>query len=321
MHFESFDRLPRTEYAPWWDLTIKRWRGEGMPAFPDLYAERAFFGLDPYCYWYITPYQGESFNYTDYGQGGVTNMDLYRRVRPSLFPENPFPAGWLTMWKERKAKGEMVVWYTALGFFSFPRSMFGIEPHLYAFYDHPETIHEMCRDALAYNLRTLDLCLKHVKPDFLAFFEDMSYNHGPMCSEAHFEEFIAPYYRQITARLRELDIIPMVDSDGQISDMIPWFARAGIDGFFPLERQAGVDITALRKQYPRLRLFGAYDKMVMKFGEAAMRREFERILPVMKQGGYIPCVDHQTPPDVSLENYKTYVGLLKEYCRKAGTAS
>ena len=51
----------------------------------------------------------------------------------------------------------------------------------------------------------------------------------------------------------------------------------------------------------------------MHLGEQAMRQEFERILPAMKSGGFIPSVDHQTPPDVSLETYRLYVSLLKEY--------
>ena len=56
--------------------------------------------------------------------------------------------------------------------------------------------------------------------------------------------------------------------------------------------------------------------MVMSKTEEDMRREFERILPVMTSGGYIPSVDHQTPPEVSLENYKIYVRLFKEYAEK-----
>jgi uroporphyrinogen-III decarboxylase len=58
-----------------------------------------------------------------------------------------------------------------------------------------------------------------------------------------------------------------------------------------------------------------YDKMVMTRGEAAMRAEFERLLPVMRQGGFIPSVDHQTPPGVSLEEYRCYLRLLEEYSR------
>ncbi len=55
----------------------------------------------------------------------------------------------------------------------------------------------------------------------------------------------------------------------------------------------------------------------MNKGENEMRAEFERLLPVMKSGGFIPSVDHQTPPGVSLSNYRIYLKLLKEYCRKA----
>ena len=62
---------------------------------------------------------------------------------------------------------------------------------------------------------------------------------------------------------------------------------------------------------------GGYDKMVMSLGEAAMRAEFERLLPVMRLGGYLPSVDHQTPPGVSLEQYLTYLRLFHEYACRA----
>jgi len=37
----------------------------------------------------------------------------------------------------------------------------------------------------------------------------------------------------------------------------------------------------------------------------------------MRTGGFIPSVDHQTPPGVSLDAYRRYVALLREYCLKA----
>ncbi len=91
--------------------------------------------------------------------------------------------------------------------------------------------------------------------------------------------------------------------------------RAGVEGVLPLERQAGVDGMALRRQFPEFALVGHYDKMVMPHGEAAMRAEFERLVPLMKTGGFIPSVDHQTPPGVSLEQYRTYLRLLEEYTK------
>ena len=60
-------------------------------------------------------------------------------------------------------------------------------------------------------------------------------------------------------------------------------------------------------------MVGHFDKMMMNQGEAAMRAEFERLVPLMKTGGFIPSVDHQTPPGVSLEQYRVYLRLLQEY--------
>ena len=48
-----------------------------------------------------------------------------------------------------------------------------------------------------------------------------------------------------------------------------------------------------------------------------MRGEFERLLPVMKTGGFIPSVDHQTPPDCPLVRYRVYVAMLEEYAVRA----
>jgi uroporphyrinogen-III decarboxylase len=107
--------------------------------------------------------------------------------------------------------------------------------------------------------------------------------------------------------------MPFVDTDGDVTLLVPWLAELDVDGVLPLERQAGVDGMRLRERYPRLRMVGHFDKMTMNRGEAAMRAEFERLLPLMKKGGFIPSVDHQTPPGVSLEQYGVYLRLLEEY--------
>jgi hypothetical protein len=152
-------------------------------------------------------------------------------------------------------------------------------------------------------------------PTFLTLAEDMSYNHGPMISRQIFEEFLAPYYRQLVAVLDELGILLIVDTDGDVTLLAPWLQDVGVAGVLPLERQAGVDGLKLRRQFPALRLIGHFDKMTMDRGEAALRAEFERLVPLMKTGGFIPSVDHQTPPGVSLEQYRLYLRLLEEYTR------
>ena len=63
-------------------------------------------------------------------------------------------------------------------------------------------------------------------------------------------------------------------------------------------------------------MIGAFDKTVMHLGEERMRQEFERLLPTMRSGGFIPSVDHQTPPGVSFDDYGLYLKLLDEYAPK-----
>jgi uroporphyrinogen-III decarboxylase len=212
----------------------------------------------------------------------------------------------------------MVVWLLVDGFFWFPRALFGIEQHLLAFHDQPDLMHRMNSDLLEHNLRVLEEVSAVCQMSFVSIGEDIAYKAGPMISKACFEEFLAPYYRKITPVIRRHGAIPMVDSDGNVHALLPWLEAVGVEGLMPFERRAGNDVAKVRADHPRFNIIGAFDKTVMRDGEAAIRAEFERLLPVMKTGGFIPSVDHQTPPDVSLEQYRVYVRLLREYCEKAG---
>jgi Uroporphyrinogen decarboxylase (URO-D) len=316
MNFQPVDRLPRWEWAMWWDETIRRWHHEGLPVglkFSQVFEIAQHFGLDPYQqYWFSTT--DPTIEATQHHvEGIVTNMDDYRRLRPQFFPSHDTAIAGMAAWAERQRCGEAVVWCTFEGYFWFPRTLMGFEKLMFAFADQPELLHEINRDLLEFNFRLLDKILKVCVPTFATIAEDMSYNHGPMISKRTFDEFVAPYYRQLVPRLLERDIMPFVDTDGDVTLLVPWLAEVGVNGVLPLERQAGVDGMRLRERYPRLRMVGHFDKMTMNKGEAAMRAEFERLVPLMKTGGFIPSVDHQTPPGVSLEEYGVYLRLLREY--------
>jgi len=316
MAFQPVDRLPRIEWAAWWDNTIERWRREGLPT-ADRYEMYRYFGLDPYWQCWFGPRAATFPSPLAHGQGMVAGADDYEKVRSHLYPPHDVAIESLHPWAEAQRRGEGVVWITLEGFFWFPRTLFGIERHLYAFYDQPELMHRMNQDLADDHLRVLEAMAKVCRPTFMTFAEDMSYNNGPMLSKAMFDEFLAPYYRQVVPHLAELDILPFIDTDGNVTAMVPWLQEVGLKGILPLERQAGVDAKALREACPWLRMIGHYDKMVMTRGEEAMRAEFERLLPVMRAGGFVPSVDHQTPPGVSLQDYRTYVGLLAEYTWRA----
>ena len=319
MAFRPVDRLPVIEWAGWWNQTVDRWHAEGLPAeMTDAAEIRAHLGLDCYRQLWIRPRADTCPGAPSHGAGIIQDAAGYDAIRPHLYPQPSFDPDALRPWAEPHARGDMVVWLTLEGFFWYPRTLFGIERHMYAFYDQPRLMHRMNEDLAEFNIRALDEFCRIVTPDFMTFAEDMSYNHGPMLSRDAFEEFIAPYYRRVVSAVKARGIVPLVDSDGDVTALIPWLKQVSIEGILPLERMAGVDVARIRRDHPRWNMIGAFDKTVMKHGEDAMRREFERLLPVMRQGGFIPAVDHQTPPDVSLEQYRGYVRLLREYAERAG---
>ena len=320
LNFEkTAGRLPMVEWAAWWDKTIERWQGEGLPKDIGWDESLDYFGLDKLYCLSITGCSELCPQPSFHGGPVITDEKSYEAVKPFLFTDASIESlkkAALAL-KEKHDKGEIIIRLWLDGFFWFPRTLFGIEGHMYAFYDDPELMRRMNNDLADFNLRAVEALFPILKPDMVGIAEDMSYNHGPMLSYDLFKEFLLPYYRKIIPYIKSQGVKVFADSDGEITPMIPWLEEAGIEGVYPLERQAGVDIAAIRKKYPKFLMMGGYDKMVMPMGEELMRKEFERILPVMKTGGYIPSVDHQTPPGVSLENYKTYVRLFREYCEKA----
>ena len=324
MNFQPVDRLCALEWAPWWDKTIDRWHGEGLPAeLTDAGDIRDYFGLDCHRQLVIHPFAPDIPDRSrPRYQGWVDDTDGYLQLKHFLYPRPaPHDSEELDQWAQMHDRGEMILWATFYGYFWHPRELLGVERHLYAFYDQPELIHMINNDLAEFNLRALDELCSIVKPDFMSFAEDMSYNHGPMLSKSVFDEFLAPYYRRTIQAFRDRGILVMVDSDGDVTSMLGWIEEVGVEGILPLERMAGVDVAVIRARHPRLRMLGAFDKTVMKHGPDAMRQEFERLLPTLQKGGFICSVDHQTPPDVSLDRYREYLVLLQEYVAKAGRPS
>lgn len=314
MSFQEVDRLPRWEWAMWWDKTIERWRAEGLPAdLADTFDIHEYFGLDPYKQFWFSTTAPTIAAEQHHVEGIVSNMDDYMNHRPYLFPDHSQAIEGMRPWIERQNRGQAVVWITLEGFFWFPRKLTGFSKLMLAFYDQPDLLHRINRDLLDFNLRLLDQVEKIGCPTFMTVAEDMSYNNGPMISRSFMDEYMTPYYAKMIARAKDMGMLTLVDTDGDVTLLVPWLLDNGIEGVLPLERQAGVDGMALREQFPGLRMIGHYDKMIMNKGETAMRQEFERLQPLMKTGGFIPSVDHQTPPGVSLKEYRTYLRLLAEY--------
>ena len=95
----------------------------------------------------------------------------------------------------------------------------------------------------------------------------------------------------------------MVDCDGRVDKLLPIWLEAGIDGVYPCEIAAGSDPLALRRAFPGVRLMGGYDKRRFAAGREGVAAELARLQPLLREGAFIPFVDHFVPPDISYDAF------------------
>ncbi|SHF23511.1 Uroporphyrinogen-III decarboxylase [Caldanaerobius fijiensis DSM 17918] len=350
MRFKSVDRVPFYIGGPW-ATTLKRWHSEGLPENVDL--NRLFdadgvvelgiyFGMCP-AFERTVLEEDDAFvvyinhegikmrekktdpetSMPDFLEFPVKNREDYHKLkwRFRLNAQQRITEEWKKRARFYNENSNLPIRMFADregGFFGPLRNLMGLENLVLTFYDDPVLIEEMMDDKAELIIAIVDEILKYTKIDFFAFWEDMAYNHGSLISPQMVRKFMLPRYRKVTDFLRSkgIDLI-FVDSDGDISELIPIWLEAGINGVWPLEVQSGMDVVKLRQEYPELRMIGGIDKKVLAKDERAIREEILRkVPPLIEKGGYIPDVDHSIPPDVPLKNYLYYLKCLRSVIEK-----
>ncbi|MFB3829339.1 MAG: uroporphyrinogen decarboxylase family protein [Bryobacteraceae bacterium] len=199
------------------------------------------------------------------------------------------------------------------GFFGPLRNMVGVEKLCMLFYDDAAFAGEMMEAAADFLMAMLGQMLEETDIDVFGFWEDMAYKGGPLLGPGLVRKFMAPQYRRVIdfARSRGVRYFAL-DSDGDVRLLIrPWL-DAGLDILYPWEVQAGMDATAVRKQYGRdLRLWGGVDKRALTKDRAAIDAEIRRHKWLIDDGGFVPMLDHSAPPDIPYDNYRYFMERLR----------
>ncbi|MDP7397055.1 MAG: uroporphyrinogen decarboxylase family protein [Lentisphaeria bacterium] len=199
------------------------------------------------------------------------------------------------------------------GFFGTLRGLMGVENLCFAFLEQPALIEKMMASRAEALIRITEKVLEHTTIDTFWLWEDMAYNHGSIIDPGLFRRFALPHYRRVCDWLRRQGIENIfLDSDGDIRELIPIWLEGGINGLWPFEVQSGMDVVEVRREYGHdLRLGGGIDKRAVAVGGETMRREVERVMPLVEDGGYVPEMDHDAPPDISWGNVCDYMEYLR----------
>ncbi|MBS7648699.1 hypothetical protein KEJ17_03510, partial [Candidatus Bathyarchaeota archaeon] len=316
--FKDVDRVPDYEFG-YWTETIDRWHKEGLPMEKRTDRDiELYLGLEGWdCIemlpirtglWPTLPErimrEERDRAIVEDGMGGIyirtttsssvphyirhplKSRDDWEKLKPFFNPDTPgrFPLNWeeiAASYKERDYPlgihvGSLYGWL---------RNWMGVERISVAFYRDPDWIAEMMDTLVDLWIKIIHKALRDVKVDFATWWEDMCYNRGPLISVKHFEEFMVPRYRKVTEVLKEYGVhINILDSDGDVSLLVPGWLKAGINCMFPLEARY-VNITRLREEFGnKLLLMGGVNKFALISGEKAITRELEGLTSLLKEG-------------------------------------
>lgn len=342
---QPVDRPVRWECVGFWEETVAEWKAAGtLPAEAD---PMTYFGFEPQ----PTISAGLGFTAMSLSGPAVQwrvieecagtrvvedDLGVVRRERTdgcSMPQFLRFPveshSDWLTKMKPRfnPAAHDFGDWETAardsqtsadpwglwiVGLYAFWRNLWGEENLAYAFYDCPATLHDMAHTWLEMHATCLPRVLEQARLDWVLLHEDMAFKNGPLIGPHLFDEFMAPWYRELIALLRGSGLHRLaVDSDGNNGMVLDRFIDLGINGLFPFEVAAGYDVREIRKRYPGFFIWGGIDKRVLTGTREDIRREVLTKVPEVWAGGrFIPSLDHSCPP-CPQANFEYYLELLR----------
>lgn len=344
MNYQPRDRCPWGEMG-FWPETLERWHREGWPE--DVYLNQ-FFGFDrlreqvQVSMDFLPAYRREVLEESDRyrivrRESGViakefkgelsfhmpqwlrfplqTRADWENEIRPRLDPTSAtrYPEYWDEEVRTRRERDYPLTLRMG-SIYGWLRNWMGVEGISLALYDDPAWVQEMMDYLAEFCCACGQRALEDLDLDYVLLWEDMAYKTGPLISPAMFGQFMLAPYRKLTGFIRDhgVDLL-FVDSDGDSNSLLPLWIEGGVNGFYPIERVAGMDAMQLRSTFGRnLRLMGGIDKRAMIAGPEAIDAELAHVAPLLREGGYIPWCDHHVPPDVPLQHYLHYVERMKQ---------
>jgi uroporphyrinogen-III decarboxylase len=245
----------------------------------------------------------------------VKTMEDWERLKPLyVFEEDRIRWDKVEEAKLSQEKGCLVV-ATIPGAFDTPRELMGDENACVSYYEAPELMKDILGTLADTAIRVLDRISKQLTIDQLSVHEDLAGKSGPLVGPSQVNAYFRPYYRSVWDLLSSRGTrIFQMDSDGNISAIIPSLLDCGLTVMYPMEPAAGMDCVELRRKYgTRFAMLGGIDKHALRRSRAEIERELTyKMQPLMKQGGMVFGLDHRIPNGTPLANYRYYVDRGRE---------
>lgn len=228
------------------------------------------------------------------------------------YDKSRIPQDW-DLYKQLYKNRDFPLQLTCGGVYGFVRNMMGDEALCYAFYDTPELVHDIIDTYISMCLKLWEVLCDGVSFDLVECWEDMASKTGSIISPDTFNEFMAPSYHKIKGFMQAHDIpILLVDSDGNINNLVGQMAECGVNAMYPFEVGASNDVIASLKKYPTMSALGCLEKNSCAISKSAVDEQMDIARTLIKNGRCIPGPDHFVLNNVSFEQYMYFMNQLKK---------
>ena len=227
-------------------------------------------------------------------------------------------ADYARMMTQLQAKiGETVILkYHDIGFCSAYDAM-GLELFVYFVHDHPEVFFEYMAASAANRLEWVNAVADRALSPVILIAEDFATKQGPIFPPDFMRRYHYPYVAQVTAAWHEHGLKVLYHSDGNYRKAIPDLIACGVDGFYCLEPNVGMDAVELKLTWPNMVWAGGIDgvDLLERGTTQQVRAEVCRHIlqtDALRTGGMFVASSSEINPPIPPENFRAMVEAVGE---------
>ena len=193
---------------------------------------------------------------------------------------------------------------------SFEEGGGGFAHGLMQYIDNPETVKAAIRSEVVKN-NMLDRYYVRPGQDAVGWGQDFASTQGPFISPAMFREFVLPGIKSRVKNIHDRFGIPvMKHACGNNNEIIDMFAEAEYDAYQSIQKTAGMDLAAIKRDYGRK--FAAWGGISVEHLVSGtpddIKKEVDEAMTRFKHGGrYIFGSTHSICVGTKYDNFMTMV--------------
>jgi uroporphyrinogen decarboxylase len=200
--------------------------------------------------------------------------------------------------------------------FSLPRYLMGMENLLMSIVTQPELVKALVDLSVDVNLKMAkEVAARGVEIVYTG--DDYAYTKGPLMSPKHFRELFYPGLKRVMGGFKELGLIVIKHTDGNLWPIIDMIIDSGIDCLDPIDPIAGMDIAEVKAKYgDRVAIKGNVDcaeTLTFASQEEVVEETKEAMRKGMPGGGFILSSGNSIHSSVKPENYLAMLQTWEEY--------